>query len=116
MAMHWSISRKASFTSIPLMEADQTGGGYSRVTHSRFRGVSGTRWSISRAPHLKRSSRVPPATSRVGSVADRDVTIGIDIGGTKVLGVTVDANSKATDQLSGVIKDLRAALIESTKL
>jgi hypothetical protein len=28
----------------------------------------------------------------------------------------VDANSKATDQLSGVIKDLRAALIESTKL
>jgi hypothetical protein len=28
----------------------------------------------------------------------------------------VEANSKATDQLSGAINDLRAALIESTKL
>jgi|GEM_PF-2579233 len=28
----------------------------------------------------------------------------------------VEANSKATDQLSGAIHDLRAALIESTKL
>jgi len=28
----------------------------------------------------------------------------------------VDANSRATDQLTGVIKDLREALIESTKL
>jgi len=28
----------------------------------------------------------------------------------------VESNSKATDQLSGVIKDLREALIESTKL
>lgn len=28
----------------------------------------------------------------------------------------VEANSKATDQLSGAISDLRAALIESTKL
>ena len=41
---------------------------------------------------------MPPATYRVGSVADRDVTIGIDIGGTKVLGVTVDANSKVLDR------------------
>ena len=30
--------------------------------------------------------------------------------------VAVESNSKATDQLSGVIKDLRDALIESTKL
>jgi hypothetical protein len=28
----------------------------------------------------------------------------------------VESNSKATEQLSGVIKDLREALIESTKL
>jgi hypothetical protein len=28
----------------------------------------------------------------------------------------VESNSKSTDQLSGVIKDLRDALIESTKL
>ena len=28
----------------------------------------------------------------------------------------VEANSKATDQLTGAIHDLRAALIESTKL
>ena len=31
-------------------------------------------------------------------MADRDVSIGIDIGGTKVLGVTVDANAKILDR------------------
>ena len=41
---------------------------------------------------------MPPATYRVGSVADRDVSIGIDIGGTKVLGVTLDANAKVVDR------------------
>lgn len=30
--------------------------------------------------------------------------------------VAIDANSKATDQLAGAVQDLRAALIESTKL
>ena len=34
----------------------------------------------------------------MGSVADRDVSIGIDIGGTKVLGVTLDANAKILDR------------------
>jgi glucokinase len=48
--------------------------------------------------HWKRSSRVPLATFRVGSLTDRDVSIGIDIGGTKVLGVTVDANAKVLDR------------------
>ncbi len=46
----------------------------------------------------KRSSRVPLATFRVGSLTDRDVSIGIDIGGTKVLGVTLDANAKVLDR------------------
>ena len=46
----------------------------------------------------KRSSRVPLATFRVGSLTDRDVSIGIDIGGTKVLGVTLDANAKILDR------------------
>jgi glucokinase len=34
----------------------------------------------------------------VGSLTDRDVSIGIDIGGTKVLGVTLDANAKILDR------------------
>ena len=48
--------------------------------------------------HWKRSSLVPLATFRVGSLTDRDVSIGIDIGGTKVLGVTLDANAKVLDR------------------
>ena len=45
-----------------------------------------------------RSSRVPLATFRVGSLTDREVSIGIDIGGTKVLGVTLDSNAKVLDR------------------
>lgn len=41
---------------------------------------------------------MPLATFRVGSLTDRDVSIGIDIGGTKVLGVTLDANAKVLDR------------------
>ena len=39
-----------------------------------------------------------PATSRAGPVADRHVTVGVDIGGTKVLGVALDAHGNVVDR------------------